>query len=280
MPANTTPIIQVIERRIAEDPRGRGIGNLVQWGALESAARVLVDSQPVLIMSGFFLMGPQAGETDGPPGAKALGDALGALGKPVHHVTDARNLPLYLAMGLADTQVYRPGLLDELSPGQVVSIERPGRAADGRYYSMFGKDITAVTPPLDALFLEARERGLPTVGIGDGGNEVGMGNVAERVRKDVPHGEVIACVVECDHLIVSGVSNFGAYGLVAALELVTGRPLLPTPDSAARDVEACVAGGGCCGQTYVRAPVVDGLPLEATRALVAELARMARNGKA
>ncbi|MDH4246482.1 MAG: DUF4392 domain-containing protein, partial [Deltaproteobacteria bacterium] len=245
---------------------------------LEQAARTLSGAQHVLILSGFYLATPRAGETDGPPGAKTLGDALSALGARVSYVTDDLNLPLFMAMGLADTHRYHPGVLEELAPSHVLSIERPGRAADGRYYSMRGEDISRFTAPLDELLIQGRQRGLPTVAIGDGGNEAGMGNVAALVRRDVPHGQTIACVVESDHLIVCGVSNFGAYGLVAALEVLNGRALMPTPDSAARDVEACVAGGGHCGQTYVRAPFVGGLPLEATRELVAELTQWVRNG--
>ena len=33
----------------------------------------------------------------------------------------------------------------------------------------------------------------------------------------VPNGERIACITSCDHLVVAGVSNWGAYGLMAAL---------------------------------------------------------------
>jgi D-glutamate cyclase-like, C-terminal len=259
-----------IERIIAEDPRERGIGRLVQWGALEAAARLLSGARRVGIVSGFFLPVPQAGETDGPPGAKAIGQALQALGAEALYLTDAPNAPLFEAMGLAVT-LYAPHLLESLTPTHLLSTERPGRAADGHYYSMSGRDVTPYTAPLDELFLEAPARGIPTVAIGDGGNEIGMGNVQEQVVRDVPNGERIASVVRADHLIVAGVSNFGAYGLVAALSLLAGRELLPTDASAAADVHACVAAGGCCGHTFRNEPLVDGLPLEAMLALLARL---------
>ena len=37
------------------------------------------------------------------------------------------------------------------------------------------------------------------------------------IAKHVPNGAEIACVTSCDHLVVAGVSNWGAYGLMAAL---------------------------------------------------------------
>ena len=70
--------------------------------------------------------------------------------------------------------------------------------------------------PLDALFLR-RRAGTVTIGIGDGGNEIGMGRVRARVVRDVPNGAKIASVVRTDHLVVAGTSNWGAWGVVAHL---------------------------------------------------------------
>jgi hypothetical protein len=259
-----------IERIIAEDPRQRGIGGLVQWGALAAAARTLADGRQVGIVSGFYLLVPQAGETDGPPGAKAIGQALQAMGVGAVYITDGPNAPLFQAMGLTVT-LYAPDLGERLTVSHLVATERPGRAADGRYYSMAAQDLTEHTAPLDELFLEAPKRGIATVGIGDGGNEIGMGNVHAQVRRDVPQGERIASVVPADHLIVAGVSNFAAYGLVAALSLLAGRNLLPSDEDAGRDIEACVEAGACCGHTFRNAPLVDGTPLQATFEVLARL---------
>ncbi len=259
-----------IERLIAEDPRQRGIANLVQWGSLEAAARSLATAGKVGVVSGFFLPVPQKGETDGPPGAKAIGEALRGLGVEVAYITDEPNAPLFEAMGLA-VRLYRPELLDALAPSHLLSTERPGRAADGRYYSMSGRDVSEHTAPIDELFLAAPGRAIATIAIGDGGNEIGMGNVLERVRRDVPHGERIASVVPADWLIVAGVSNFGAYGLVAALSLVAGGDLLLSDEQAGADIRACVAAGACCGHTFRNEPLVDGTPLETTLEVLGRL---------
>lgn len=259
-----------IERLVAEDRRSRGIGALVQWGALEAAARSLAQASRVAVISGFYLLIPQAGETDGPPGAKAVGEALKTLGIEVAYVTDAPHLPLFQAMGLPVTQ-YEPDWLEGFSPSHLLAIERPGRAGDNRYYSMAGMDITSHTQPLDDWFLRAPELKISTIGVGDGGNEIGMGNVMDLVKREIPNGARIASVVPVDHLIVCGVSNFGAYGLVAGLSLIANQNLLPSDGEARQAILACVEAGACCGHTFQNAPLVDGTPLETTQEVLAGL---------
>lgn len=79
--------------------------------------------------------------------------------------------------------------------------------------------------PLELLFIDpdpdGNSRRLVTIGIGDGGNEVGMGKVYDRiVNSTVPNGSTIACTVAADHLLVCAVSNWGGYALAAALAAV------------------------------------------------------------
>ena len=64
-----------------------------------------------------------------------------------------------------------------------------------------------------------------TIGIGDGGNEIGMGKVRDLVRKHIPHGEEIACCVGADQLITAGVSNWGGYALATALHILHNCPI-------------------------------------------------------
>ena len=58
---------------------------------------------------------------------------------------------------------------------------------------------------------------ITTIGIGDGGNEVGMGKVCEKVISTVPHGKEIATEVSCDYLVTCGVSNWGGLALAVGL---------------------------------------------------------------
>ena len=271
MSAAIVAAITAIERIISRDAAGRNIAPLVQPGHLEAAAQALAAATNVLITSGFFVPSAGAGETDGPPGAKAIGRALGMLGIAAEHVTDTRNEAYLREIGAEPLHLYARCLLQHLRPSHLVAIERLGRAADGRYYNMRGEDVSAFTEPVDELFLRAGALGIATVGVGDGGNEIGMGRCIEQVRRHVAMGETIACVVPTDCLIACDVSNWGAYGLVGALSLLSGRDLLPTEEETRADVEAIVRLGGVDGVTRNNAPTVDGLPLEASYGILAEL---------
>src|SRR5262249_1140608 len=99
-----------------------------------------------------------------------------------------------------------------------VAIERCGLGSDGRPRNMRAVDVSPWTAPLDDLFTGGPWQ---RIAIGDGGNEVGMGKLpAGLIAKTVPNGERIACITPCDHLVVAGVSNWGAYGLMAALAVL------------------------------------------------------------
>jgi hypothetical protein len=102
--------------------------------------------------------------------------------------------------------------------------EVPAPARD-RCHSMRGRDVTAETSPAHLLFEHTGERDHPivTIGIGDGGNELGMGKVPwATIRKNVTNGARIACRVPTDFLIVCGVSNWGAYALAAGVLRLRG----------------------------------------------------------
>ncbi len=255
------PRITSMENLIASDPGGRNVFGLVVPDQLRLAAQSLRLARRVAIVTGFYIPEAGAGETDGPPGAKVLGDALQKLGVTVDYLTDSFNARLLNALGV-DAIVEHARYLESAKPSHLVSIERAARARDGRYRNMRGVDITATTPPLDELFLEAGRRGLTTIGIGDGGNEIGMGNVFAETLATIPHGGDIASIVPTDFCIAAGVSNWGAYGLAGALSILADQDLLPTAGQCAAQIDAIVKGGGAVdGVTHRRESAVDGLPL-------------------
>jgi hypothetical protein len=97
-----------------------------------------------------------------------------------------------------------------------------------RCHNMGGQDITDRTSPLHLLFEDAARLPpiLTTIGIGDGGNEIGMGKLPwDVIRRNIPNGGRIACRVPVHHLIVAGVSNWGAYGLAAGVAVLRGQRL-------------------------------------------------------
>jgi hypothetical protein len=149
-----------------------------------------------------------------------------------------------------------------------VSIERPGLAADGRYYNMRGEDISAHCAVFDDYLSLAS---CPTIGIGDGGNEIGMGRVADALAGF----SIRAAATGCDELIVADVSNWGAYALVALMQHLSGEPLLDAIDHRGT-LQLLSELGSVDGITRRNTTTEDGLPVEAGEALLADLSRLVR----
>jgi hypothetical protein len=281
----TPRALDPIESLCALDAAGRGIGRLVVPGAMAAAAASLTRATRVALVTGFVPRAEWAAETDGPSGTVVLGRALRRHGAEVAYVVDPPVLPLVEACLKALREpldliavpadpaeavaVARRGLAD-LGPSHLVAIERPGRAADGDYYNARGGSVAALNAPLDALFLGRRD-GRVSIGVGDGGNEIGMGQARARVAREVPNGARIGSVVRTDHLVVAGTSNWGAWGLVAHLSLATGRDLLHGREDEARLTRAMVAAGGVDGLTGAATPTVDSLPLSLHQMLLETL---------
>ncbi|MGL5094149.1 MAG: glutamate cyclase domain-containing protein, partial [Planctomycetia bacterium] len=204
-----------IEAIHCQDPGGRGIAVLLLPGEVRAAAYSLRSARRVVVVTGYYILSADACETDGPPGAWALGEALRRLDVEVRYLTDRWGAPLLEAAGLTPTYIWEDDAerrLNDFAPTHLVSIERPGRTADGTYRNMRGRDISACTGPVDALFLATDESTPVTIAVGDGGNEIGMGRVNALVHQNIENGPTIASVVQADHLIVAGTSNTGAWG--------------------------------------------------------------------
>jgi hypothetical protein len=264
----------------------------------------------VLIATG-FTVAADTPETDGPPGAASLGRALRALGARVRYVTDAHNVPIVEAALEAHGEpasvfAYPPGdghaaaVLAREQPTHLVAIERAGRTSRGVCCNMRGVPIDEWNVRIDELFIYGRREvgydrrwdkrprsGLRhdarstvrstvpvSIGVGDGGNEIGMGNVRQRLIRQRSPLAPVASVVSVDHLVVAGTSNWGAYGIVAALARLTGKDLLHDPAVEARVIDACVAAGASDGVTRARVSTVDGLHTD-VHAAVVELLRAA-----
>jgi hypothetical protein len=222
-------------------------------------------------------------ETDGPLGAVFLDRVLDPLGVPVLHFTQDDAVAAVMA-GLRHAGVQTVRMRGFMTQGTKairktefqgpelegrhshrVFLERAGPAADDRCYTMRG---AIVTDPHEALntFTTNRSklRAVKTIGIGDGGNEIGMGKVPhETVVKNIPNGDLIHCQVATDYLIVAGVSNWGAYALAAGVYVVrgVGSPAgLFDPDREREILEVMVRDGPLVdGVTGKKTATVDGL---------------------
>jgi len=249
------------------------------------------------IVTGFYVptASPPAAETDGPLGALMLARVLVALKLAVTIGVDPHTRSA-IAIGLD-----RLGLTDkvaiELIPDaseisakmaaidlfdrgpkkmtHLISVERVGPSrklrddpAPDACFNMAGVDITEHTRPAWRLFdtKPADGRKLTTIGIGDGGNEIGMGAIPTSfIEQNIANGGRIACRTRTDFLFVCGVSNWGGYALaasIAALKKKAGA-VRDFFDAAAELalLEAMVKDGPLVdGTTGLPTATVDGLP--------------------
>ncbi|MBV8133192.1 MAG: DUF4392 domain-containing protein [Alphaproteobacteria bacterium] len=241
MAGRTDPhaLVDRIEQLIHVDV-GRNITGLFEAarGGLQSAASALVNARSgkVGLITGFYVPqgNPPAAETDGPVGAALLAKAFSAVGIPCRVATDepcrGACTAALAGAGAPDVTIDIVAVGAPLDPliatwrragiTHVISIERCGRSADGAPRNMRAEDIGSYTASLDDLFVAGPWE---TIAVGDGGNEIGMGALSRAlIARHVAHGEIIACVTPAQHLIVAGVSNWGAYALIGALAALRG----------------------------------------------------------
>ncbi len=213
---------------LLRNPRGmKSVQAHLEPGYCLRAARVLQSCQGnILIGTGFPVV--KTFETDGPVGAIALYETFEKLGATPTIVCGP---PLSRALAkkyriheisVGDHERREQDAVEALAlfnPQAVISIERPGQAADGGYYNMRGESISENTACFDT-FMNFSE--CPTIAIGDGGNEIGMGNVTAALQ-DL---NIVPATTTCDELIVADVSNWGAYGIISFLSVWNRRDFL------------------------------------------------------
>lgn len=270
--------------------------------AAEALAR-LAPGRPVYVTTGAGnpLTLPR-GETDGPPGAAVLARYLADLGHPILLLADAAFLPGIVAafnaygFGIGADGAGQ-GIRCEAFPlgaqaGQAkvrdltarhpdaaggVFIEKPGPNRAGVFHNSAGKPKDPDTVAHLHLLAEAlNDAGAVTLGIGDGGNEIGFGYAEAAVKAALPVardcgcpcGGGIANATRVDAFVAAATSNWGAYGTLAALAMLQGRGAhLPAAGLVARSVEASVAAGAHDGYSGQPQPTVDGTELEANTAI-------------
>jgi D-glutamate cyclase len=122
--------------------------------------------------------------------------------------------------------------LDQFKPKAVVAIEKLSKNTKGIYHNGFGIDVSSVQAKVDYLFDFAGERGIPTIGVGDGGNEIGTAGIAEAVRRVVPTGAKCGCpcgsgiaaATATDYCVFGSKSNYGGFAIEACLAAGLERP--------------------------------------------------------
>jgi len=305
-----------VAAKLYEAARRRFGGPLAMMAAEELMRRIEPESY-VLILTGMMIPPWNTAETDGPIGAAALARILrigfnalpvivvdpsettvraveaacrgmgvgivdlGDLGR-VSYSASIQTFPLDVegARRAADR------LIGELGPSAVIAVERLGMNVRGEYHTAHGYNCSNWSPRMDYIVERAREVGVLTIGIGDHGNEIGFGAIAEEARKIVPYGEVcrcpcrggIVCATETDILIVASISNWGAYGVEACLAYLKGDlELMHSPSLELRSIGECVGAGGIDGATSAPTASVDAVPAELNAHLVEMLGFMLRS---
>lgn len=231
----------------------------------------------ILLTTGFYVAGHA--ETDGPLGTVVLAKALETQGFHPVIVTDQFCRGFFEAADLdvcymdvdADAQEYEE-VLDHYRPAGLIAIERCGRNTEDDYANMRGVSIREHTAQMDWLFIKARKRGIPTFGVGDGGNEIGMGNL-----KDVISGELelVPCKVKVDTLVIATVSNWGAYAVAAYIQKLTGTRVLPTFSELEEYLSKIVHMGSVDGVTKKHTLSVDGFSMDVEKEILDGLEELA-----
>lgn len=214
---------------VASNKSGRSVSNLCRPEFWQEAAERLAVLNRIVVISGFFVPSAGAPETDGPGGAAILARAFLEQGADAEIWTDAYCVDALNAcassIGFPSNRVKvfeDSEILSTFSPEAIIFTERLGRASDGKYYNILKNNISHWTPPLDELAVTCAKKGIMTVGIGDGGNEVGMGNFISELSEMLPDYKECLSVVRTDVAIPVDVSNWGSYALTAALSHVWG----------------------------------------------------------
>lgn len=301
-------------------------GQPLTLAAADLLCRRVRPGDTVVLATGWVdqpVVAPGCGESDGPPGTVALARALRLSLKaaPVI-VTDACLVDgLRLVARAAGFQCVAPGeishsvardklltlavlpfptdhaaaetaaeeLLAAIEPAACIAIERGGMNAAGVIHNMNGEDTGASQAKLDYLFRAAARRQIATLGIGDGGNEIGMANIAAAVRAQVPHGAKCQCpcggglapATPVDVLVAAAISNWGAYALADLIALQAGVPAaVCTAAGEKRVLEATAVAGfhdPIAGGVF---PGADGCGLDPSLAMVSLLREAVLQGAA
>ncbi len=295
---------------VAEDVAGRGTAGLrplARGGLLGAARSIAGHVEPrVVILTGFMVAhaDPPLPETDGPVGAAHLAAGLLAAGVECSLLTDepcaGAVVAALHAAGVAESRLRTVAASEDRArdtetlalrlatardaPTHTIAIERVGPAHDGVPRNHRGRSIAHATAPLERIF---ELPGAVRIGVGDGGNELGMGKLGRTaVGRAVPRGFDVACRVACDHLVLAGVSNWGAIGLLGALacslpERADALLARLTPEHDARILRAAVDDGPAVDGTLARrAYSVDGLGPEHHARVIREVVALARTALA
>lgn len=288
-----------------------------QGGPLSMAAAKLIletvnKGDIVYILTGFVLVPHLRAETDGMVSSlllartlvKAL-DAKPVVICPAECMNAARNLAAEVGLHLFGTIAEAAALPYSMAaieftksaraapaqadsivaqglPSLVITIEAPGANASGFYHNAGGIDVSAHEAKSDILFEKLCALKVPSLSIGDLGNEIGMGAIRDHLARYIPGAAPGACVCGCgggiavatvaDTIVTATVSDWGAYGVQAALAFFLGDLDVMQDGELEEAAIKTAARSGLIDMTGAPIPAIDGCGLR-MHALIVELMR-------
>jgi len=246
----------------------------------------------IALFTGFVVpeLFPQ-GENDGPLGTVALARALQRIGfaSSVYVDRELVDTTRWIAAEIG-CDVPVAAIDPDAEPPKcdiAIAIEKPGVNSAGILHTYDGRRIEGGSTPVDDVFAAMRGEEILTLALGDIGNEVGFGRLHDLVSQLLPTkaacrcgcGGGIAAVTATDLLYPAAVSNWGAYGLAAALAVRAGVPKAALlPEEEARMLRVAAVRGCRDGVKRQGAYGVDGVAGEASVRLVEALWALVERG--
>lgn len=237
------------------------------------------------------------GETDGPPGTAVLAKLLRSRGHRIVVLSDEAFMPGIIgsfdALGMMeDDQLqfeafplgaeagYRKTcqlMIRNPNASAGIFIEKPGPNEHGVFHTSAGKPKDPESVAHLHLLAEAlTKNGRITIGIGDGGNEIGFGSAGKELANVLPQARECGCpcgggiqnATKVDSLISASTSNWGAYGAAAALAMLVEdsdeASALPDISTVIPSIDGSVKGGANDGYSGLNVPTVDGTSPESS----------------
>ena len=200
------------------------------------------------------------GEVDGTCGGAALARAFEMLGHQVDIMVETEMEGIMRALGRRLALKAAIVSTSNRSSDEVrgwadrydiaVTIEKLGRNHDGIRHSTGASPLPPGDSYIDDSILAMNARTKMTIGIGDGGNEIGFGKIHDHVQQLIAFGDTIPTVTPTKYLLPANVSNIGAYALTAAMALAFENPaLLLDGASVGQLIKDAIAEGAIDGGT-------------------------------
>jgi len=261
---------------------GAGISPWLEWGETDSPTGIASLARALAFGLGANPVYVGNEKELGPVIAAGVAAGITVMDKEAVEVYKRKNTALKVPFPLGDKGAKEKALeiLDEFKPSAILGVEKHAPNSVGVWHSAAGQGMDGETQPhVHHIVEEGKKRGIFTVGIGDGGNEIGYGLIREEANAIYEQSFGVSCQCGCgggeatacatDVLVSTSVSNWGAYGVSALLAYMLEDPfILQDADTERRMLEAMAQAGAVEAMSALSIPHVDGTSLEVQLAVI------------